>query len=116
MTFLFKSHKAAGIIAGCAFGAFFLVQKGYLAFFPDNCVNRANLLAGAALDTFVLNYLPQEQFFTAVGRAAFFVNMCFVFVAEIVDCGKDRIWRCLPETAERRFFDGETEILKGFDI
>ena len=56
---LFKCHEPAGIVTGFTFCAFFLVKECKLTLLPDNSIYRTGLFAGAALDTFILNNLPQ---------------------------------------------------------
>src|SRR5512133_2134667 len=57
---LFEGHETAGVVAGLALGALFLVKKRKLSLLPDNCINRTGLLAGTALDALILDHLPQE--------------------------------------------------------
>jgi hypothetical protein len=57
---LFKRHETAGVVAGLALGAFFLVQNRKLSFFPDNSVNRAGFLAGPTFNALLIDYLPQQ--------------------------------------------------------
>ena len=44
------------------------------------------------------------------------VNMVFVFVPEVFDRRKNRVWSCLSETAERTVFDLSCEFFQKFDI
>ena len=66
MKLLLNSHEAAGVVTRFALGTLFLDQFGDLSLFPLDGINRACLETGPALDTFLGDYLPQEQLLAAV--------------------------------------------------
>ena len=85
MITLFQRHEATGVITGFTLGTLFLVQNGQLPLFPDDGVNRTGFLACAAFYALVLDNLPQQQLFAAVGWAAFIVYVRLVLITEIVN-------------------------------
>lgn len=75
-------------------------------------ISRADGTSGAGRG---LN-LETDQGFANFCRATFFVNVGFVFVAEMFECANNRVWSALSKTAETVAGNFVTQIFQYFDV
>ena len=73
--------------------------------FARNCGGGTVACAERAALALVGVDVEVKQLLAYAGGTAFFGNVSFILIAEIAQCGQNRVWRGLTEAAERVFLD-----------
>ena len=83
--------------------------------FAGNRADRTLACASGTTLTCVSDRISYERL-TGGCRTLVVVNMVFVFVPEVFDRRKNRVWSCLSKTAERAVLDLACQFFQQFDI
>ena len=76
-----------------------------LLFPTRDCSNGTFSKADEASFALIWQDAVRDKGSTYSGRAFFFKDMRLIFLAEVADGGKDRVWGSLAQTAKRPFLD-----------
>ena len=84
----------------------------YFPYRADDRIRRTGSRAERTALTFIRIDLVLQQVFTDSRRTLLVNDMGNIFIPEITQCGEHRIWRCLPEGAQRTGLEMITELFQ----
>jgi hypothetical protein len=91
-----NSIEVADFATNSAADALLFIDDMQLACRSSDDILRTGWQAQAAASAIFRINGVDDQSFAYTGRAAFLLDVSFVFITEITGCGQDRVWGRLP--------------------
>jgi hypothetical protein len=113
---LFNGSKLTRLNTRPAPNALFQVNGRWCLFFPSDRIHRAFLFAESTHLTLFRIHPELNQIHTDQSRASLVLNMSFIFISEISNCGEDRVWSSFSQTAVGGLFNMMPQEFQPFDI